>query len=52
MSLRENGRLKSVDRGAHPSLTAYFNTDDLASAPVAMLTAGKVTTDHIGPHTG
>ncbi|WP_416520326.1 hypothetical protein [Streptomyces achromogenes] len=52
MSLRENGRPKSVDRGAHPSLTAYFNTGDIASARLAMLTAGKVTTDHIGPHTG
>ncbi|MFF5468750.1 DUF4331 family protein [Streptomyces achromogenes] len=118
VSLRENGRLKSVDRGAHPSLTAYFNTDDVkdaynagepaddwatyrapwaavlqhfggydeqsaeralrtvlpdvlrldrgkptaypngrtltddvTSARLAMLTAGKVTTDHIGPHT-
>ncbi|WTO33324.1 hypothetical protein OG399_43055 [Streptomyces achromogenes] len=52
MSLRENRRLKSVDRGAHASLTASFNTDDVASARLAMLTGGKVTTDHIGLHTG
>ncbi|MEU7561275.1 DUF4331 family protein [Streptomyces eurythermus] len=118
VSVRQDGRLKSVDRGAHPSLTAYFNaddvkdaynagepaddwdtyrapwvavlqhfggydeqsaeqalrtvlpdilrldrgkptaypngrtlTDDVTSARLAMLTAGKVTTDHIGPHT-
>ncbi|MBY8840406.1 DUF4331 family protein [Streptomyces sp. SP2-10] len=118
VSLRQDGRLKSVDRGAHPSLTAYFNaedakdaynagepaddwdtyrapwsavlehfgdydrqsaeealrtvlpdilrldrsepvaypngrtlTDDVTSARLAMLTGGKITTDHIGPHT-
>ncbi|MEU0402751.1 DUF4331 family protein [Streptomyces sp. NPDC006197] len=118
VSLWQDGQLKSVDRGAHPSLTAYFNaedvkdaynagepaddwatyhepwaevlehfggydrpaaeealrtvlpdvlrydrgapaaypngrtlTDDVTSARLAMLTAGKVPTDHIGPHT-
>ncbi|MEU7020777.1 DUF4331 family protein [Streptomyces sp. NPDC046203] len=118
VSLRQDGRLMSVDRGAHPSLTAYFNaedtkdsynagepaddwatyrepwaavlehfgeydrpaaeealrtvlpdvlrydraapaaypngrtlTDDVTSARLTMLTAGKVPTDHIGPHT-
>ncbi|WP_199881386.1 DUF4331 family protein [Streptomyces sp. CB03911] len=28
VSLRQNGALVSVDRGAHPSLTAYFNSED------------------------
>ncbi|WP_028812130.1 DUF4331 family protein [Streptomyces flavidovirens] len=28
VSVRQDGRLKSVDRGAHPSLTAYFNADE------------------------
>ncbi|MFQ6148261.1 DUF4331 family protein [Streptomyces seoulensis] len=118
VSLRENGRLVSVDRGAHPSLTAYFNaedakdgynegepaddwdtyarpwsavlahtggysaeqaeealrtvlpdvlrydrtrpaaypngrtlTDDVTSARLAMVSGGRITTDHIGPHT-
>ncbi|MFJ5922600.1 DUF4331 family protein [Kitasatospora sp. NPDC092948] len=118
VSVRRDGRLRSVDRGAHPSLTAYFNaeevkdaynagepaddwatyrepwsavlqhfggyhpqaaeqalrvvlpdilrydrgrpaaypngrtlTDDVTSARLAMLTGGKVPTDHIGPHT-
>ncbi|MCD9194273.1 DUF4331 family protein [Streptomyces albireticuli] len=118
VSLRQDGRLKSVDRGAHPSLTAYFNaedvkdaynegepaqdwdtyrepwskvlqhtggydpraaeealrtilpdvlrydrdrpaaypngralTDDVTSARLAMISGGKVTGDHIGPHT-
>ncbi|WP_432152992.1 DUF4331 family protein [Streptomyces tricolor] len=118
VSLWQDGQLTSVDRGAHPSLTAYFNaedvkeaynagepaddwdtyrepwtavlqhfggydrqaaeqalrtvlpdilrldrgkpaaypngrtlTDDVTSARLAMLTAGKVPTDHIGPHT-
>ncbi|MFH9736840.1 DUF4331 family protein [Streptomyces roseolus] len=118
VSVRQDGQLKSVDRGAHPSLTAYFNaedvkdaynvgepaddwgtysepwaavlehfgdydrqsaeqalrtvlpdilrydrskpasypngrtlTDDVTSARLTMLTAGKVPTDHIGPHT-
>lgn len=118
VSLWQDGQLKSVDRGAHPSLTAYFNaedvkddynagepvddwatyrepwaevlehfggydrpaaeealrtvlpdilrydraapaaypngrtlTDDVTSARLTMLTAGKVPTDHIGPHT-
>ncbi len=32
VSLRQNGRLTSVDRGAHLSLTAYFNQDDAAKA--------------------
>jgi hypothetical protein len=117
-SVTENGRLVSVDRGAHPSLTAYFNaeevkdkynagepaddwdtyrepwtavlahtggygaedaekalrtvlpdvlrfdrgrpaaypngrtlTDDVTSARLAMVSGGKVTDDHIGPHT-
>ncbi|WP_235884067.1 DUF4331 family protein [Saccharopolyspora elongata] len=116
-SLRRNGQLKSVDRGAHPSLTAYFNeedvkdaynegepatdwdtylqpwtavlqytggydpqtaeqtlrtvlpdvlrfdrskpaaypngrklTDDVTSMRLAMVSGGKITTDHIGPH--
>ncbi|MFF9021445.1 DUF4331 family protein [Streptomyces eurythermus] len=31
-SVRRDGRLKSVDRGAHPSLTAYFNADDVKDA--------------------
>ncbi|RLU79733.1 hypothetical protein CTZ27_36505 [Streptomyces griseocarneus] len=118
VSLRRNGQLTSVDRGAHPSLTAYFNaedakdaynaaepaddwhayrepwtavlqhtggydpqaaeealrtvlpdilrydrskpaaypngrtlTDDVTSARLAMVSGGKVTSDHIGPHT-
>ncbi|MER6999103.1 DUF4331 family protein [Streptomyces sp. NPDC000410] len=118
VSVRQNGRLTSVDRGAHPSLTAYFNadevkdaynqgepaedwdtyrepwtavlqhlggydpqaaeqalrtvlpdilrydrakpaaypngralTDDVTSARLAMVTGGKVASDHIGPHT-
>ncbi|WP_331913371.1 DUF4331 family protein [Streptomyces sp.] len=118
VSLRQNGRLVSVDRGAHPSLTAYFNavevkekynagepaddwdtyrepwsavlahtggysaedaekalrivlpdvlrfdrsrptaypngrklTDDVTSARLAMVSGGKITDDHIGPHT-
>ncbi|WP_329567338.1 DUF4331 family protein [Streptomyces sp. NBC_01361] len=119
VSLRQNGALKSVDRGAHPSLTAYFNpendaktaynegepaqdwetyrapwtavlqhtgdyepqdaeqalrtvlpdilrfdrdqpaaypngrtlTDDVTSARLAMVSGGKITSDHIGPHT-
>ncbi|WP_432170698.1 DUF4331 family protein [Streptomyces sp. 1222.5] len=118
VSLRQDGRLVSVDRGAHPSLTAYFNaedakekynegepaddwdtyrepwsavlahtggygpaeaekalrtvlpdvlrydrtepaaypngrtlTDDVTSARLAMVSGGKVTDDHIGPHT-
>ncbi|MFC5910338.1 DUF4331 family protein [Streptacidiphilus monticola] len=29
VSLRQNGGLLSVDRGAHPSLTAYFNAEDV-----------------------
>ncbi|MFI8081390.1 DUF4331 family protein [Kitasatospora sp. NPDC086009] len=29
VSLHEDGRLVSVDRGAHPSLTAYFNAEDV-----------------------
>ncbi|GAA2786197.1 DUF4331 family protein [Saccharopolyspora taberi] len=116
-SLRRDGQLTSVDRGAHPSLTAYFNeenakdaynagepaddwdtylrpwtavlqhtggydpqtaeqtlrtvlpdilrfdrgkpaaypngrklTDDVTSARLAMVSGGKITTDHIGPH--
>ncbi|MGW4304008.1 DUF4331 family protein [Streptomyces sp. NPDC004646] len=28
ISVRRDGRLTSVDRGAHPSLTAYFNQED------------------------
>jgi hypothetical protein len=33
VSLRgEDGRLVSVDRGAHPSLTAYFNATNEAKA--------------------
>ncbi|MFF8842272.1 DUF4331 family protein [Streptomyces sp. NPDC015127] len=119
VSLRQNGVLQSVDRGAHPSLTAYFNadndakvaynegepaedwetyrepwtavlrhtggyepldaelalrtvlpdvlrfdrdrpaaypngralTDDVTSARLAMISGGRITSDHIGPHT-
>ncbi|WP_327576492.1 MULTISPECIES: DUF4331 family protein [unclassified Streptomyces] len=119
VSLRQNGALKSVGRGAHPSLTTYFNpendaktayneggpaqdwetsralwtaalqhagdhepqdaeqalrtvppdtlrfdrdqpaaypngrtlTDDVTSARLAMVSGGKITGDHIGPHT-
>lgn len=118
ISVHRNGALVSMDRGGHPSLTAYFNpeavkdaynagepaddwdtyrerwtavlqhtggytaaaaeqalhevlpdvlrydrsrpagypngrtlTDDVTSARLAMITNGKVTTDHIGPHT-
>ncbi|MFG2332709.1 DUF4331 family protein [Streptomyces sp. NPDC048604] len=118
VSLRQNGGLVSVDRGAHPSLTAYFNaeevkekynagepaddwdtyrepwaavlahtggygaedaekalrtvlpdvlrfdrtrptaypngrtlTGDVTSARLAMVSGGKITDDHIGPHT-
>lgn len=29
VSLSENGALTSVDRGAHPSLTAYFNAEEV-----------------------
>ncbi|WP_037603984.1 DUF4331 family protein [Streptacidiphilus rugosus] len=32
VSLRENRVLTSVDRGAHPSLTAYFNAEDVKDA--------------------
>ncbi|MFJ2577491.1 DUF4331 family protein [Kitasatospora aureofaciens] len=32
VSLRENGQLTSVDRGAHPSLTAYFNAEEVKDA--------------------
>ncbi|QKW07555.1 DUF4331 family protein [Streptomyces sp. NA04227] len=32
VSLRQNGRLTSVDRGAHPSVTAYFNQEDAKEA--------------------
>ncbi|WP_405365093.1 DUF4331 family protein [Kitasatospora sp. NBC_00039] len=32
VSLHENGRLVSVDRGAHPSLTAYFNAEEVKDA--------------------
>ncbi|MFI8962391.1 DUF4331 family protein [Streptomyces sp. NPDC053493] len=118
VSLRQDGQLTSVDRGAHPSLTAYFNqedakdaynagepaqdwdtylepwtavlahtggydaeaakealrtvlpdilrydrsrpaaypngrtlTDDVTSARLNMISGGKITSDHIGPHT-
>ncbi|MEU2062478.1 DUF4331 family protein [Streptomyces sp. NPDC013455] len=118
VSLWEDDRLVSVDRGAHPSLTAYFNaeeakekynegepaddwdtylrpwtavlahtggytpedaeetlrtvlpdvlrydrtkpaaypngrtlTDDVTSARLAMVSGGKISDDHIGPHT-
>jgi hypothetical protein len=118
ISLRKDGELLSVDRGAHPSLTAYFNadevkesynagepaddwatylepwtavlvrtggydkagaeralravlpdildydrerpiaypngrtlTDDVTDARLAMVTGGRITEDHIGPHT-
>lgn len=32
VSLRRDGQLTSVDRGAHPSLTAYFNAEDAKEA--------------------
>ncbi|GAA3370160.1 hypothetical protein GCM10020367_15690 [Streptomyces sannanensis] len=32
VSIHHNGTLKSVDRGAHPSLTAYFNADEAKDA--------------------
>ncbi|WP_042382122.1 DUF4331 family protein [Streptacidiphilus melanogenes] len=32
VSVREGDRLVSVDRGAHPSLTAYFNAEDVKEA--------------------
>ncbi|OEJ28293.1 hypothetical protein BGM19_05500 [Streptomyces agglomeratus] len=32
VSVRQDGRLTSVDRGAHPSLTAYFNADEAKTA--------------------
>ncbi|KJS62447.1 DUF4331 family protein [Streptomyces rubellomurinus] len=32
VSVRKDGRLVSVDRGAHPSLTAYFNPEDAKDA--------------------
>ncbi|MFI7100819.1 DUF4331 family protein [Streptomyces sp. NPDC050161] len=32
VSVRQNGQLKSVDRGAHPSVTAYFNEEDAKDA--------------------
>ncbi|QUH02544.1 DUF4331 family protein [Saccharopolyspora erythraea] len=117
VSLRRDGQLVSMDRGAHPSLTAYFNsedakdtynarepaddwenyrdawtavlqhtggygvedahrvlrqvlpdilrydrsrpvaypngrklTDDVTSARLNMVSGGRITTDHIGPH--
>ncbi|MFD5461569.1 DUF4331 family protein [Kitasatospora sp. NPDC127059] len=31
-SLRQDGQLTSVDRGAHPSLAAYFNTEEVKDA--------------------
>ncbi|MEV6973039.1 DUF4331 family protein [Kitasatospora sp. NPDC093806] len=32
VSLHENGQLTSIDRGAHPSLTAYFNAEEVKDA--------------------
>ncbi|MFF0408893.1 DUF4331 family protein [Kitasatospora sp. NPDC004745] len=32
VSLRQDGQLVSVDRGAHPSLTAYFNKEEVKDA--------------------
>ncbi|MBO1418902.1 DUF4331 family protein, partial [Streptomyces sp. FH025] len=32
VSLRQDGQLLSVDRGAHPSLTAYFNAEEAKDA--------------------
>jgi hypothetical protein len=32
VSVRQDGRLRSVDRGAHPSVTAYFNQEDVKDA--------------------
>ncbi|MFD0274385.1 DUF4331 family protein [Kitasatospora sp. NPDC127111] len=32
VSLRQGGQLVSVDRGAHPSLTAYFNAEEVKDA--------------------
>ncbi|MFJ6382606.1 DUF4331 family protein [Kitasatospora sp. NPDC092039] len=32
VSVHQDGQLKSVDRGAHPSLTAYFNAEDAKDA--------------------
>ncbi|MFI9327091.1 DUF4331 family protein [Kitasatospora sp. NPDC052868] len=32
VSLHQDGRLVSVDRGAHPSLTAYFNAEEVKDA--------------------
>ncbi|WP_242488525.1 DUF4331 family protein [Streptomyces sp. DSM 110735] len=32
ISVRRDGRLTSVDRGAHPSVTAYFNQEDAKEA--------------------
>jgi hypothetical protein len=32
VSLRRGGDLVSIDRGAHPSLTAYFNAEDVKDA--------------------
>ncbi|MFF7994957.1 DUF4331 family protein [Kitasatospora xanthocidica] len=32
VSVRKDGGLVSVDRGAHPSLTAYFNAEDVKDA--------------------
>ncbi|SEE23710.1 DUF4331 family protein [Streptomyces sp. TLI_105] len=32
ISVRQDGQLKSVDRGAHPSVTAYFNQEDVKGA--------------------
>jgi len=32
VSLRRDGELVSIDRGAHPSLTAFFNAEDAKDA--------------------
>ncbi|MEU6232397.1 DUF4331 family protein [Kitasatospora sp. NPDC047058] len=42
VSLREDGRLVSVDRGAHPSLTAYFNAEEVLQRGRARRRLGDV----------
>ncbi|GAA2812489.1 hypothetical protein GCM10010441_41470 [Kitasatospora paracochleata] len=61
VSLREGGRLVSVDRGAHPSLTAYFNAEEVKDAYNAGEPADDWATyrepwiaalEHLGGYTG
>ncbi|MFI6297598.1 DUF4331 family protein [Nonomuraea sp. NPDC050790] len=59
VSVERDGRWVSVDRGAHPSLTAYFNAeeaydarepDDVTDLRLRMISNGRIRGDGIGPH--